>query len=470
MDIKRIVKILIIAIVIAGIWNISAPEGLETSTWHIVAVYLGLLFGLVLRPFSEPVVTLIIIGIMSMFMKTTILFGGFGNDMPWFICVVTIVCTAFVKTGLGKRMAYNLLIRAKNSTLGLGYMLVLTDFILSPATGSNSSRTSIVYPIFQNIAQGIGSTADSHPRRLGSFLTILMYISSQSTSALFLTGMATNAITVSLLSGMLGVNLSWGTWLLASCVPIGIILLLAPLVVYKIYPPEIKSLEDIKPLAVKGLEDLGPMSLAEKKLSVLFILAILGWMFGPNIPFVNLNMQVVGFVFLALVLILNILDWNDVIAAKGGWNIFVWYGAFYGIADALAKAGFYKWLAGAIGTVVNMSSFSPVVVTVGLVVASLLVRYFFVSNSAFVASLYPVLFTLALNTQANLTVLGLLLAFCSPLGALLTHYGNGAGLITFASEYVPQKNFWGIGTLMVGISLLVLFFIGVPYWKLVGLW
>ena len=109
-------------------------------------------------------------------------------------------------------------------------------------------------------------------------------------------------------------------------------------------------------------------------------------------------------------------------------------------------------------------------VTAVLVFVSLAVRYFFVSNSAFVASFYPVLFILTLGTQANPMVVGLLLAFCSPLGALLTHYGNGAGLITFASGYVPQKDFWRVGTTMVAMSLVILFGIGVPYWKLVGLW
>mgnify|MGYP000311459004 CR=1 FL=1 len=63
-------------------------------------------------------------------------------------------------------------------------------------------------------------------------------------------------------------------------------------------------------------------------------------------------------------------------------------------------------------------------VTVILVLVSLAVRYFFVSNSAFVASFYPVLFSLAVNTKANPMVVGLLLAFFASFGALLTHYGT----------------------------------------------
>lgn len=67
-------------------------------------------------------------------------------------------------------------------------------------------------------------------------------------------------------------------------------------------------------------------------------------------------------------------------------------------------------------------------------------------------------------------VVALLLAFFSPLGALLTHYGNGAGLIAFAPGYVPQNQFWKVGTIMVGVALVIFMVIGLPYWKLVGLW
>lgn len=123
-----------------------------------------------------------------------------------------------------------------------------------------------------------------------------------------------------------------------------------------------------------------------------------------------------------------------------------------------------------LGVVLDLSQMNGMAVTVILVLVSLAVRYFFVSNSAFVASFYPVLFSLAVNTKANPMVVGLLLAFFASFGALLTHYGNGAGLITFASDYVPQKDFWRVGTIMVAMALVIFFLIGLPYWKLIGLW
>lgn len=469
MNKSRIIKIAVIAAVTILVWNIPAPSGLETETWHLVALYVGTLIGLITTPFPSPVVALIMCGIAAMFIDKSILYAGYGSSMTWFICAVTIVCTAFVKTGLGKRIAYLLLTHAGKSTLGLGYTLVLTDLVLAPATGSNSSRTSIIYPIFQAIAEGTGSYPDKEPRKLGGYLSVLMYTSSQATSGLFLTGMATNAICVSLISEMLGIDLSWGTWFLASVVPMGLFLALAPLIIYKIYPPTLKSLDEIKPIAEKGLKEMGPMTKAEKKLLFLFILAVLGWMFGTKIPFIDLSMQIVGFVFLALALLFDVLDWNDVAGAKGAWNIFVWYGFFYGLATALSNAGFYTWLADALGSVLNLSAVPGFLVAVLLLLISLAVRYFFVSNSAFVASFYPVLFSLALTTSANPMLVALLLAFFSPLGALLTHYGNGAGLISFAPGYVPQGQFWKVGTIMVVTGLVIFLTVGIGWWNLVGL-
>lgn len=470
MNRKTIIKLAVVLLIPIVIWNIPAPSGLETDTWHLVAIYLGLLGGLVIKPLDEPIITLIIIGFACMFMDSKVLLSGYGDSMAWFIAMVTMVCTAFVKTGLGKRMAYMLLLRSGNSTLGLGYLMMLTDLILSPATGSNSSRTTIIYPIFRNIAEGVDSYPDKNPRKLGGYLTVLSYVVSQSTAALFLTGMATNAITASLAFEMLDIDLTWGTWFLAGVVPAGLVLLAGPFVVYKLYKPELKELSDVKIQAKQGLKDMGAVTADEKKLFVIFILAVLGWMFGPKLTFLNLGTQNVGFVFLALVLVTGILNWKDVIEAKAAWNIFIWYGAFYGVASSLASAGFYTWLADVLSKVLSLSSLNGLIVIGILLLLSLAVRYFFVSNSAFVASFYPVIFAIALNTKADLMVLTLLLAFFASYGSLLTHYGNGAGLIAFASNYVSQKEFWKIGTVMVAVALLIFFLIGLPYWKIIGIW
>ena len=47
-------------------WIIPHPEGVAAPTWHMVGIYLAMLCGLVLRPFTDAVIMLIILGFASL--------------------------------------------------------------------------------------------------------------------------------------------------------------------------------------------------------------------------------------------------------------------------------------------------------------------------------------------------------------------------------------------------------------------
>lgn len=448
-------------------WFSPHPAALSVETWRMVGVYLALLAGLVFRPYADAVIVLIILGVGSLFYGPDILLKGYGNSMVWFIMVAFLICRAFTITELGKRIAYILLKRYGHSSLGLGFLMLLTDLMLAPATASNMSRTGgITYPIFRNIAETLGSQAGPSARKIGAYLSILMYVISMGTSTFFLTGMATNSITVSLAKQILDVDLTWMTWFAASVVPSGLLLLAAPLIIYKLYPPEIRIIENVKEIAAAGLAELGPMKRSEKILLVLFFLAVVGWMTGS---YTNISMQAVGLAFLAGQLLTKVMTWEDITQEKSAWATFVWYGGFFGCATVLAAGGFYTWLVSLVQAYVTLSDIGSGTAIAILVAISMAARYFFVSNSAFVVSFYPVLFTLGHSTQASPMLIALSLGFSAGYGSLLTHYGNGAGVITFAAGYVPQRTFWALGTVMALISAIVYYVIGVPYWKLIGL-
>ncbi len=118
---------------------------------------------------------------------------------------------------------------------------------------------------------------------------------------------------------------------------------------------------------------------------VLFILAILGWSIGYKI---GMGLYIVAFIWLALQLIFGLLDWNDLMAEKGAWNMFLWYGAFFSITVALNQGGFYTWLASQFQYYIDLSVISGSLVLVILVLLSLVVKYFFVSNAAYIVSIY----------------------------------------------------------------------------------
>lgn len=148
---------------------------------------------------------------------------------------------AFVTTGLGKRIAYLLIGKIGNTTLGLGYVTVFLDLVLAPATPSNTARAGgIVLPIINSVAVALGSEPEKSPRRVGHYLMMSIYMVTKTTSYMFFTAMAGNILALKMINDILHLQISWGGWALAAGLPGIIMLLVTPLVIYTMYPPEIK--------------------------------------------------------------------------------------------------------------------------------------------------------------------------------------------------------------------------------------
>ena len=450
------------------ILSLPVPGGLTPTAWRIFAIYMAAIFGLVLRPFAEPVILLGVIAASGLaFGNIGSLLGGYASATAWLVFSAFMIGTAFISTGLGHRIAYVLIGRFGRTTLGLGYVAALTDLIISPATPSNTARTGgIVYPIFQSAAVALDSTPGPTARRIGAYLTLTLYHISFTTGYTFLTAMAPNALILAFGESIFKVKIDWMLWAKAAIVPGLVTLFLIPWVVYKIYPPELKKIDN-KALAEKGFATLGPMSAREKILSVLFVLAVLGWALGS---YLNIDATSVAVGFVAACLLTGVITWEDLLASKGAWSTFIWFGGIIGLANTLAKAKFFEWLAKLVSTNVNFTGGNMLVIMAALVIFSLVVRYLFASMAAYVASMIPVLFTIALAANVPVLPLFFLIAFSAGYGGMLTHYGGALGPILFGTGYVDQMTWWKIGAMVALMSFLTTFIIGLFYWKIVGIW
>ena len=206
---KKYIKLLIMILVPVVFYFIPVPNGLKAEAWTMLSIYIVAILGIILRPFPEPIIIISIIGISGLFINIEPLLSGFATTTVWLVFSAFLISQAFVNTGLGKRIAYILIGKFGKTTLGLGYVMSITDLIISPATPSNTARSGgIVYPIFKSISATLGSEAGETSRKLGSYLTILMYHVSLTTAGMFLTAMAPNAIVENLVEDILKVDIS----------------------------------------------------------------------------------------------------------------------------------------------------------------------------------------------------------------------------------------------------------------------
>jgi len=459
--------IVCIAVPIAIIMS-PTPNGLTNEAWKLFAIYVGSILGLMLRPVPEPIVLLTAVSISGLLLNNMkLVMSGYANSVTWLVFAAFSVGTAFVETGLGKRIAYILIGKAGQTSLRLGYVEALTDLILSPATPSILARTGgIVYPIFRSIAVTLGSEPGATSRRIGAYLSLTLYQISLTTGYMFMTALSVNMLMTSFASKITKVQIDWFTWFKAAVVPSMIMLLIIPWVVYKLYPPEITKIDN-KPLAAKGLAELGPMSRREKILGSLFILAIIGWATGT---ITHIDATAVAMCFLSASLLTGVISWESILQSKGAWTIFIWYGGIVGLADELAKAKFFDWVAKLLSNNVDFVGYDPIVILGGVILVSILIRYLFASVAGFVTTMMPVMFTVGIVAQVPLVPLVLLSCFSAAYGGLVTHYGGGVGPVLFAPGYVDQVTWWKIGAVIVAISYVVHMGIGLPYWKLIGLW
>jgi di/tricarboxylate transporter len=119
------------------------PAGLSPLAWQLLAVYMAAVLGIILRPYPEPVV------LRTAFAFTALVLGkpndalhGFGDSTPWLVFIAFITGQRFIETGLGARIANFLIRRFAETSLRIGYVGMLTDLILAPATPSNTTHTT----------------------------------------------------------------------------------------------------------------------------------------------------------------------------------------------------------------------------------------------------------------------------------------------------------------------------------------
>lgn len=465
---KTIASWVVPIIVGVGIAISPVPEGLSNQAWYLLAVFLGTIIGFILQPLPIGAIAFISITITQLanILKPSQALAGFGNSSIWLIVAAFLFAKSFIKTGLGRRIAFWLIKKMGTSTLKLAYTIILSDLIISPATPSNAARAGgILFPIVRGLTSAFDSEPNKNPRRVGAFLMQAEYQGNTITSAMFMTSMAGNPLAILLASQALGINMSWGTWALAAIVPGLIALAVVPYYLYKVYPPELKKTPEAQALAQRELADMGPMSNSEKMVAVIFIGALLLWS-TSNIT--GIHAMVVALLGVSSMLVTRILEWQDVLDEKGAWDTLIWMGTLVGLAGQLAKTGIIDWMSVHISSaLVGVSWLATLTI---LLLIYFYIHYGFASLTAHITALYSAFVTIAVAAGAPVYLAVLVFAFASNLCMSLTHYAAAPAPIYFGAGYVSQQTWWKLGFQVSVINIIIWFGIGSAWWYMLGLW
>lgn len=459
----------IIPIVVGlAIYFTPAPAGITTQAWHLLGIFAFTILGFILQPLPLGAVAFIAVTAASMTgtLKMGEALSGFANSSIWLIVAAFLFSRGFIKTGLGKRIAYNLVNLLSGSTLKLSYALLLSDLVLAPATPSNTARCGgVIYPIARSLSSAFKSEPDQGPRKMGAFLMQSIYQSDTITSAMFLTSMAGNPLIATLVAQSFGYQVSWMMWFVAAIVPGAVALIVMPLVLYKLYPPEIKDTSSVKGLITEELEKMGKMTKQEWIMLGVFILALVLW---ATAQFSGLNETAIAFLGISILLVTTVLDWQDVIQEKGGWNTLMWMGTVMCLATFLNKLGLIHVFVQTIGA--QFDGFSWIYTLIALAIIYLYAHYVFASLTVQVAAMYIAFVSIALAAGAPVYPTIFVFAFFSNLCMSLTQYAAGPAPVVFGAGYITQGKWWQLGFIASVVNIIIWLGIGFAWWKLIGLW
>jgi divalent anion:Na+ symporter, DASS family len=464
---RRLAIVAALGLLIAAI---PTPTGVDPRAWRLLAIFVATVVGIVAKPL--PIAGMALVGIATALATGTLTIAealsGFANATVWLVVTAFFIAAGFIRTGLGARIAYLLVMLFGRSRLGLGYSLVAADLVLAPLVPSNTARAGgVVFPILQSLAgvtAGSGSRTDRETR---AFLTLAAYNGTVITSAMFLTGMVGNPLVVQL-AAQQGITITWRLWALAAALPGLVSLIVIPIVIYLACMSRRSAGmagAGAPDAARAALAELGPVKTSERVMAVVSIALVTTWILGPTL---GVDTTAAALIAIAALVVTGVLTWDDLASDREAWNTFVWFAVLVTMASYLGQLGLIGWFTGMARSLFGGVGWIGGFLSVVLVY--FYTHYFFASNTAHVSAMYAPFLSVSLAIGTPPLLAALFLGFCSSLFASLTHYGTGPAPILFSSGHVPLATWWRIGLIVSLVNLVIWLIVGAMWWRALGVW
>jgi DASS family divalent anion:Na+ symporter len=282
---------------------------------------------------------------------------------------------------------------------------------------------------------------------------------------MFFTGQASNILGAALALKLVQVSVTWNGWFVAAIVPGLVSCAVVPWVVHRVLKPEITRTPEAAALATRELQDMGPLSRAEWVTLGVFVGIGLLWVTSG---WHGLEVAFVAFLGLAVLLVTGTIRWDECLAERPAWDVFVWYGGILKMGEVLNATGTTKVFAEQVGAL-----FVGVPWLVALLAVLLIYfysHYFFASITTHVLALFPpfVVLLVGIGVPPHLAVFSLLCL--ANLAAGLTHYGTTSAPILFNLGYVSLRDWWRVGFIVSLANLVIWLSVGFAWWKVLGFW
>lgn len=449
-------------------WYLFKPESLTNEGWRLFIVFVATIVAIIAKAMPMGAIALSSIAVLTA-TKTVPLqtvLQGFAYDQIWLIVLACFLARGFIKTGLGRRIAYSFVSLFGGTPYGMGYGLVVSSACMAPLIPSATARTGgVILPVLRSIVQVVGANKEGAPTRgsVGEYLTLIVFHASVITSAMFITANAGNPIVVKFAQNM-GIEISWMDWAKAAIVPGFVTLALLPFIMRLFSPCKVQNAEVIQAHAKAEIASMGSVTWHEKILISVFSLLLVLWSFGS---FFAINATEAALFGVAILLVTQVLNWKDILAEDLAWDTFMWMGILIMMASEMQNLGVIGWFTDQVVQYVPSVAWHWQLLMLAMIYYYS--HYFFASITAHVSSMYGPFLAVAVAAGAPPLISALLFGFLSSLFGAMTHYASGPAPILYSQKNVDIKTWWKVGFLMSLFYLVIWLGLGSLWWSFLDL-
>ena len=383
-------------------------------------------------------------------------FSFFGDRAVFFILGALMLAAAIYQTGLGARIALLFLVRfgRKPNHIILGIMLAAA---LLSCIMPEHAVAAMLFPIVFEIARSLDLKQGFS--NMGKAMFLAMAWGAIIGGVTTYLGGARNILAVGLLEKSYGLSIGFFEWI-KYAFPLPLIILgISYLLIIKYFRPEIEDAEKAYRILLDRVQAMGKASFSEKKLMVIMIGVISAWLFLSG----QVNIAVTALLGGVAIFLFKIISWEE-LSGYVNWGVILMYGGAIVVATALTKSGATEWIANIVIYSIPLNGF------LFLILISFLTKTVTegISNVAAVAIVLPIAFSTGGVFGINPIVTSLLvalsggLAFCLPMG-------TPPNAIAYSAGFYKISDVLKAGILLNIISIIVIIFVALFYWPLVGL-
>ena len=400
--------------------------------------------------------------------------GLYWSDATWFIMGSLMFATAFVKTGVDKRIAMMMFGKLKNADVK--WVTLIMVLVIAPLTMfmSDHALAAMFLPIGILLYTMSTSASGREDPELAKMLMITIAMACNLGGSLAPSGAARNIIMMSYTEDMFGISMGFGQWCLY-CIPFLVFLIPVTWVVINWrFSPSVRNLGAALDVVREEIDKMGGKWTRQQKISlIIFLVMLFCWITEKNLILrltgIRFGIGVFAVMGAIAYILAGVVNWRDY-QTKVDWGVVWLYAGAIIFGRVLVEAGGAYWIARSIvGLTIRLGIGEGIgLLLSGNMITGLLTQI--MADGPACAAVGPVTLAMAGIVHPGTSMIPFMAmgtAITSSFAYCLV-IGTPPNAIVYASGYLDARDYLRVGVILWFTNMAGFALLASTYWRWLG--